>query len=84
MREIGEIEHWLESAHRNERIVYWSGYLASDRMMLEDVDGEIRSRRVDPADAIARMMWKAYRRGRVRLIQRRRSYRGFDYIAIRR
>lgn len=78
--DYGTAEHWLESAHKGERLIYWIGNLAADRERLELHGDKLVTVRLDPADSVGRLMWRAYRQGRVTL-NLRRAGPDMEYIA---
>ncbi len=67
-----EFKKKLTAVRHGSWITYHAGYLFADR----ELDTVL--------DALAKEVWKAYKDGRVRLIQRRVRKNVCDYIAVKR
>lgn len=75
-----KFREWCRFARRNERLVYYRGYLAKDR------GGEDRHMRTDDQHDISMLadaVMEAARKGQVLLFQRRTGQTTFDYYAVR-
>ena len=79
---INEFHDWLNTAREGDYYVYHKGYL-------------IRDRKIDPADStrvqgakreisvLAEMILRLMEKGQVLLVQYRRGYMDYDYIAVK-
>jgi hypothetical protein len=84
--DIGEIEAWLRTARRGERIEYMRGYLPRMRHERIIARNSNQSVSIDIADACnaAQEAWQHYEAGEVLLTQTRYADFDYGYIMIRR
>ena len=75
-----KFREWLHAAERNDRLVYYRGYLA------RDIGSEDKHQRTDDQHDIAMLgeaVNEAARKGLVLLFQKRNGETNFDYYAVR-
>lgn len=82
-----EIARFVSSSQPGDQLVYWTGHLAEDRMVLTYVTHDGVSSKLwiprEPADSIAHAAWLAYSAMDVELTQQRWGDK-FKYIMTRR
>lgn len=75
---------WLSTAKRRQRIAYFVGHLAAERLTTLRFDGKVIIAPVPLIDDLAEATYKAYEDGLVDLVQVKLGPGCWSYIAIRR
>lgn len=75
-------DYWLNRAKPGETVVYYDGFLLMDRERL--VNNGIFADKFPQTIKAAIRAWKAYQNGHVTLVQKKRDFFAYDYIAIKR
>lgn len=80
---------WLSKPMGNKWFVYWQGFLARDRVTVERIDPNnpnsmFIEKPVPEVDALAKMIYASFKRGQVRLVQKREGPGKFIYFAVKR
>ena len=82
-----EFNTWLDRAATGERLIWYTGYLASERREWRERVREgagIRHQPVPGLDQLARTVAKAVEKGEILAFQKRLGRDRYDYIAVRR
>ena len=72
---------WLDKSKSGEKVVYYDGMLIAEREKFFAAGGT--PDRLPEPMRVARMAWKAYIDGMVHLVQRKKGYMSYEYIAVR-
>lgn len=72
---------WLSKANKGEKVVYYEGMLMADKERFY-INGGTTDKLPEPLRA-ARVAWSAYMNDEVHLIQKRKGFLSYDYIAVR-
>jgi hypothetical protein len=87
---LEKFPHWLSDPLAPKRIRYWRGFLCDDRIRSvshydEETQawGRDRDEVVPAIDALAKMVWRCYKRGQVHLVQDKIGDDVYDYYAVK-
>jgi hypothetical protein len=72
---------WLSNAKKGEKVIYYDGMLMADKERFY-INGGTTDKLPEPMRA-ARVAWSAYMNDQVHLIQKRKGFLSYDYIAVR-
>lgn len=72
---------WLSKANKGEKVVYYEGMLMADKERFY-INGGTTDKLPEPLRA-ARVAWSAYMNDEVHLIQKRKGFLSYEYIAVR-
>ena len=72
---------WLSKAKKGEKVIYYDGMLMADTERFY-INGGTTDKLPEPLRA-ARVAWSAYMNDEVHLIQKRKGFLSYDYIAVR-
>ncbi len=75
------LDYWLGRAKPGERVMYYDGFLMMEKEKFLKSGGTVENFPDKIRTAI--FAWKAYERGMVRLMQKKRDYFKYEYVAIR-
>ena len=75
------MNRWLDKARSGEKVVYYDGMLMAEREKFFAAGGT--PERLPEPMRVARIAWKAYLEGMVRLVQKRKGNMSYEYIAVR-
>ena len=71
----------LSKAKKGEKVIYYDGMLMADKERFY-INGGTTDKLPEPMRA-ARVAWSAYMNDQVHLIQKRKGFLSYDYIAVR-
>lgn len=72
---------WLSKAKKGDKVIYYDGMLMADKERFY-INGGTTDKLPEPLRA-ARVAWSAYMNDQVHLIQKRKGFLSYDYIAVR-
>ncbi len=72
---------WLSKAKKGEKVIYYDGMLMADKERFY-INGGTTDKLPEPMRA-AKVAWSAYMNDQVHLIQKRKGFLSYDYIAVR-
>lgn len=75
---------WLDRAKPGAKLLYHRGELAYQREGIVTINHRLHHVYNEPLHSLAEAVWRAYRRNRVVLTQKRVDYGQFDYYATKR
>lgn len=79
---INEFHDWLVSSREGDQYVYHKGYLARDRTIDPADSKRVQGAKLEMS-MLAEMVLRLMDQGRVLLVQYRRGYMDYDYIAVK-
>lgn len=80
-----EFKHWLATASPGDRVTYYTGYLAKDRVVAYKAPtGVVLYVDNPPVSILADLAWDAYENGKVFLVQGKIDTNLYYYLAVRR
>lgn len=79
-----KFQDWLDRAKPGTTLLYHRGELAYEREGIVELNDKIHHVYREPLHSLADAVWRAYRRGRVILTQKRLDYGEFAYYATKR
>ena len=75
-------EYWLNKAKTGDSVMYYDGFLMMDRERL--ISSGVFADKFPQTIKAAIRAWRAYQAGLVTLVQKKRGFFSYDYIAIKR
>lgn len=72
---------WLSKAKKGDKVIYYDGMLMADKERFY-INGGTTDKLPEPLRA-ARVAWSAYMNDEVHLIQKRKGFLSYEYIAVR-
>lgn len=75
------MEGWLRKAKSGDKVIYYDGMLIVERERFF-VNGGTADRMPEPM-RVAKIAWKAYLDGIVHLVQKKRGFMSYEYIAVK-